>query len=212
MTISELTAGDVVTIQPFYEGYWMFTGQHPDGGIVSQYLMIRVDAWPFDVQSFDGDTPFVVRHVVVHSELPVWYRGAIGIQFARDDEIVHRVVVGGDVVARNGTEGANTVSGRIAAICKYLQEHLGKSRPEESYPVSLRLAFHTPVGRCICDLCGRLVNSSEQVLSVDYETSEQSGLRALVCVNLKACQRRRDAEDAAAVVEQQKIAETVILP
>jgi len=77
VTISELEPGDVVRVSSV-NGCWMFTGQNPYGGIVSRYLMVRVDVWPLVVKDFDEDAS-------VHSRMTVDMSGD-EIVLRRDDE------------------------------------------------------------------------------------------------------------------------------
>jgi len=70
MTISELAPGDIVKFG-FDGGFWMFTGKHPYGGVVSRYLMVRVDVWPLQVQDLDEDETVESRHEYHFSSGPM---------------------------------------------------------------------------------------------------------------------------------------------
>lgn len=57
MTISELKPGDIVRLR-WEDGLWLFTGQHPYGGVESRYMMVRLDQYPLELRNFDEDQIF----------------------------------------------------------------------------------------------------------------------------------------------------------
>ena len=129
----------------------------------------------------------------------------------------------------------DSVEAKLDAIRTYLQEHLYKAYPDlRRYPkkgsielllvpahgaartrkgsIELLLVSAPGAARTRCELCGLDFVSGGPVLLVEYDTEAGARTVVPVCVNLKACQDRRNAKTKSALSEQQTIAETVILP
>lgn len=112
----------------------------------------------------------------------------------------------------------DSVEAKIDAIRGYLQEHLYKADPDlRHYPkkgtIKLQLVTAAHDAATLpCELCGLAFVSGGLVLLVEYDKAAGDRAVVPVCANLKACQDRRDAKIEADLLEQQTIAETVILP
>jgi hypothetical protein len=110
----------------------------------------------------------------------------------------------------------DSVEAKLDAIRAYLKECLRLVNPNrcgtKKESIKLQLVPVRDAKSVRCKLCGLEFAYGGHVLNVEYETEAGDQMIVPVCMNLKACQDRRDAKIKAALSERHTIAETVILP